>query len=277
MDFKIGYTVRPKEINEQNQVEFEYWDTSIPDFAPITPTQSECEAYGFVFSNSFCWQVAPYTDFSFLPDTSIIQTTTNNKTHPITSDSVIVGINNQLRYNNNNDLIIGTLNEVDNDIDNTVLAGTLGLATASNSIVLGGNAATDSLEERQNITVMFGVNTTDNTTTNSPLNNTTGSYFPVPEDSILAFQSETVAIRTGGTGGGAVGDFKAWIETGAIKNLAGILTLDSSRTTIANVGTTSGWVPTSAAIATDFVQQVKGANNRDIKWATTIRFTQLKM
>tara|TARA_R110000744_G_scaffold36130_4_gene83532 strand:- start:1427 stop:2269 length:843 start_codon:yes stop_codon:yes gene_type:complete len=280
MDFKIGYSVKPKEINSQNQVVFEEWTTTgEPRFIEVTPSQSECEAYGFVFSNSFCWIIENYTDFFYAPseNLSLIQTSPSNITHPITQDSVIIGRNNQLRFENSNDLIVGTLNQIDSEVDNTILAGKLGLATANNSIVLGGNADDDDLGERQNITVIFGTATTNNTTSDSYLNNTVGSYFEVPEDTILAFQSETVAVRTGGTGAGSIGDFKAFIETGAVINNAGVLTIDSSRNTIANVGTTTGWIPTSNISGTNFVQQVKGANNRDIKWATTIRFTQLKM
>lgn len=277
IDFKIGYRVRPRGVNTQNQVEFEYWDGA--KFSDITPTQSECEGYDFVYNNSFCWIIPNYTDFFYngSENLSLIETSCNNIIHPITSDSVIVGRNNQLRFENNNDLIVGTLNQVDNEVNNTILTGRLGLASQTNSIVLGGNAEDDILGERQNITVMFGAATTNNTTSDSYLNNTVGSYLEVPEDNILAFQSETVAVRTGGTGVGSVGDFKAFIETGAVINNAGVLTIDSSRSTIANVGTTSGWICTLVASGTNLVQTVKGANNRNIKWATTIRITQLKM
>jgi len=67
------------------------------------------------------------------------------------------------------------------------------------------------------------------------------------------------------------------IETGAIVNVGGTLTVDKGRSTVANVGTTTGWTCNLVADGTNLVQTVKGANNRDLKWATTIRLTQLKM
>jgi hypothetical protein len=158
------------------------------------------------------------------------------------------------------------------------VAGTLAEATANNSIVLGGNTSGDVLGERQNITVMFGAITDDNTTTDAYLNNSTvATYFEIPINTAIAFQTETIAVRVGGSGAGNVGDFKAFIEVGAVvcDSVRGLI-IDKSRTTIANVGTTSGWVSDVVASGTNFIQQVKGANNRTIEWATTMRITQVK-
>ena len=67
------------------------------------------------------------------------------------------------------------------------------------------------------------------------------------------------------------------IEVGAVVcNRGGVLTLDKTRTIIANVGTTSGWISDVVVSGQNLVQQVKGANNRTIMWATTIRMTQIK-
>ena len=124
---------------------------------------------------------------------------------------------------------------------------------------------------------MFGTETTDNSSVDSYLNNTVGSYFEVPLNTAITFQTETVAVRIGGTGGGSLGDFKAFIEVGAVvSNKSGVLTIDKSRTIIANSGTTSGWLSDLVVSGQNLVQQVKGANNRTIMWATTIRITQIK-
>ena len=108
------------------------------------------------------------------------------------------------------------------------------------------------------------------------LNNTTGSYFAIPENTIIAFQTETVAVRIGGTGAGNNGDCKAFIETGVAINEAGTLSIDKSRTNIATAGTTTGWISDITVSGTNLVQTVKGANNRTLMWATTIRMTQIK-
>ena len=151
-----------------------------------------------------------------------------------------------------------------------------GEATANNSIVLGGNASADSLGERQSITLLFGTQTTDNAVSDSFLNNTSASYFAIPENTIIAFQTETVAVRIGGTGAGNNGDFKAFIETGVAINEAGTLSIDKSRSTIANTGTTTGWTCDISVSGTNIVQTVKGANNKTLMLATTIRMTQIK-
>ena len=51
MNFIIGYTVRPKNINRLNQVIYEEYDLE-GTLVEVLPTLDECEAYGFVFNNS---------------------------------------------------------------------------------------------------------------------------------------------------------------------------------------------------------------------------------
>ena len=124
---------------------------------------------------------------------------------------------------------------------------------------------------------MFGTVTTDNSTVDSYLNNVIGSYFAVPINTVIAFQTETIAVRVGGTAAGNLGDFKAFIEVGGARfDKAGSAGIDKSRTIIANVGTTSGWLSDVTVSGGNIVQQVKGANNRTIEWVTTMRITQLK-
>ena len=187
-----------------------------------------------------------------------------------------MGENNTARSFTRNNIITGSNNEISNGVNNVSVSGTLGEATATNSKVLGGNAGTDSLGERQAMTLMYGTLTTDNTTVDSYLNNTTDSYFTIPDNTIVFFETQTIAVRIGGTGTGDIGDFKTMTEIGAAINKSGVLSIDSTRTVLSNVGSTAGWISTVGVSGTNFLQQVKGANNRDIMWATTIRFTQIK-
>ena len=125
---------------------------------------------------------------------------------------------------------------------------------------------------------MYGTQTDDNTLTNSYLNNTTNSLFVIPDQTIVSFRSETLAVRIGGSADlGAVGDFKAWVETGvAMQRNGSDLIIDSGRDVIGKTGVTAGWVPQVSGSGNNFLQTVTGANNRDIMWATTITFTQIK-
>ena len=275
MEFLTGYIIKPFNITVLGEVIFTDGTNE-----EITPNQLQCEAYGYTYDKT------SGTCSAFRYNTNIERTLSNinnknngpgNTTQLGTNTVQVNGTNNTTRGFNNNCFINGSNNEIANGVSNTNVTGTLGEATNTNSIVLGGNAANDSLGERQNITLMFGTETTDNSSVDSYLNNTVGSYFEVPLNTAITFQTETVAVRIGGTGGGSLGDFKAFIEVGAVvSNKSGVLTIDKSRTIIANSGTTSGWLSDLVVSGQNLVQQVKGANNRTIMWATTIRMTQIK-
>jgi len=245
----------------------------------IIPNQLQCEAYGYTYNKAdgtcSTFRYNTSLDRSFSNISNKLQGT-GNTTETGTNNTYIIGENNTVKGLSRNNIVVGNQNEIANGVNNANVFGTLGEATADNSIVLGGNASADSLGERQSITLLFGTETTDNTVSDSFLNNTSGSYFAIPENTIIAFQTETVAVRIGGTGGGNNGDFKAFIETGVAINEAGTLSIDKSRSTIANTGTTSGWTCDISVSGTNLVQTVKGANNRTLMWATTIRMTQIK-
>jgi len=276
MNYLTGYTIKPYEITSLGGVIFTDGTNNA-----IQPNQSQCEAYGYTYDR------ASGTCSAFRFNTNLERTLSNinNKnngsgnTNQLGANTIQVnGTLNTTRGFNNNCFINGSSNEIANGVNNTTVFGLKGEATATNSIVLGGNAATDILGTRQSITLMYGTQTDDNTLTNSYLNNTADSFFTIPEQTLVSFRSETVAVRIGGSAGtGAVGDFKAWVERGvAIKRSGSDLIIDSGRDVIANTGTTAGWVPAVAGDGNNFLQTVKGANNRDIMWATTITFTQLK-
>ena len=269
-----GFKVSPASISNLGVVTFTDDGTN-----NIAPNQRQCEAYGYRYDE------ASDTCYAFRYNTNLetaFRNTTNaisgagNVTETGTNNTYIMGDNNTVRGLSRNNVVIGNNNEIARSTNNANVFGTLGEATATNSIVLGGNASGDSLGERQSITLLFGTETTDNTVSDSYLNNTSGSYFAIPENTIIAFQTETVAVRIGGTGAGNNGDFKAFIETGVAINEAGTLSIDKSRSTIANTGTTTGWTCDISVSGTNLVQTVKGANNRTLMWATTIRMTQIK-
>tara|TARA_R100000781_G_C4069732_1_gene124079 strand:- start:146 stop:1018 length:873 start_codon:yes stop_codon:yes gene_type:complete len=246
----------------------------------VTPNESLCTAYGYKFD------IATNTCKAFYPTTSIdssLRTEDNtvsgqgNIIGEGTTNSYIMGAENTIEGNSRNNIIVGNNNNIVDSIDNANVYGTLGEATANNSIVLGGNAAGDNLGERQTMTIMYGKQTTNNSTVDAFLNNTTDSYFVVPTNTVIYFQSETLAVRVGGSSGsGAVGDYKSWVERGVVKNAAGTLSIDRSRTSPADSGTTTGWSPINSVSGTNFLQTVKGATDMTIEWASTIRITQIK-
>ena len=271
--YLTGFTVKPASISALGDVTFTDGTND------VTPNQLQCEAYGYTYNQ------ASGTCSTFRYNTNLNRAVANennktfgvgNSTQTGTNNTIVMGENNTVRGFSRNSIITGNQNEIANGVNNANVSGTLGEATADNSIVLGGNAGTDTLGERQSITVLYGTETSDNSLVDSYLNNTTGSYFVIPDNTIVAFQTETVAVRIGGSGAGAVGDFKAFIETGVAINESGVLSIDKSRVIIANSGSTAGWISDISVSGTNLVQSVKGANNRDLMWATTIRMTQIK-
>ena len=278
MYFKIGFTVRPKYINDLSQVVYEKYD-SLDKLVEVSPTSDECTAYGFVYRSrdNRCVIVENNLRFNYpKPTDNLAINSSRNTIGRNTRDNIIAGGSHILFSNNFSNIISGENNTVIDLVSNTTISGTRAEATTDNSNVIGGNKTTDRLAERQVTTLMYGTETTDNSTVDSYLNNTVGSYFKIPDNSIVTFETQTVAVRVGGSGAGALGDFKTITEVGAAINKSGVLSIDSSRTVVANVGSTAGWISTVGVSGTNFLQKVKGANNRDIMWATTIRFTEIR-
>tara|TARA_R110000822_G_scaffold307357_1_gene434371 strand:+ start:622 stop:1464 length:843 start_codon:yes stop_codon:yes gene_type:complete len=274
MEYLPGYTIKPYEVRGTGEVRFT--DGTDDD---LGANQVTCEAYGYTYD------IPSGTCISFRFNTNLNRniSNVNNKNNgsgnitQLGSNTIQVnGINNTTKGFNNNCLINGSNNEIANGIDNATVLGVKGEATTKNAFVIGGNHGDPSVNVIQNITLMCKVKTADNTVTNSPINGVTGVYFEVPLNTIITFRSETVGVRYSGTGSGNPGDFKSAVETGTAINRKGVLTIDKSRVITGNVGTTSGWIPDIIASGTTLIQTVKGANNRNVMWATTIRMTQLK-
>lgn len=274
MDFKIGYNVKPKEINLANKVIFEKYNREGSGFEDVVPTQQECEAYGFDFYDGKCSIVSDNTEFIKIDNT--IQAGKRNEYKSNTDDCLFSGIDNTIFADCNNDLVVGNNNSIIPEVDNTIISGTKGEATASNSIVLAGNNPTDNLAERQATTLMYGVQTTANGTVASYLNNTTNSLFAIPTDTAMYFHADVLAVRVGGTGAGSVGDFMSWVERGVIINKSGVLSIARERDLIKGAGNHTNWRPTGAISGTNFVMNVRGAADTTIEWASTIRFTEIR-
>jgi hypothetical protein len=269
-----GYTIKPNFVSPSGIVTFTDGTND------ISPNQQQCEAYGFTYNEATgtCTAYKPTLTLnrSIRYEDSKLEGS-GNEIESGTKNTIITGENNIVKGISRNNIIIGTSNEIANDVNNANVYGTLAQATATNSIVLGGNEAADVLGERQNITLMYGVTTTDNSTVDAYLNNTTNSYFVVPDNAVIYFQSETLAVRVGGGhSAGNVGDFKAWVERGVVKNARGTLSIDRSRTSPADYGTTGGWSPVNNVSGTNFRQTCTGATDMIIEWVSTIRITQLQ-
>ena len=271
--FLTGFTVKPLSVSGLGVVSF------TDGAREITPNQLQCEAYGYTYNK------AAGTCSIFRFNTNLIRSFNNsnnstkgaqNVTETGTNNTLIMGESNTVKGFSRNNIIIGSNNEIANGVNNANVFGTFGEATADNSIVLGGNAGTDILGKRQAIQLLYGTQTTDGTTVDSYLNGITDSFFVVPENTAIMFEADILAVRVGGTGSGAVGDFKTWIETGVVINKSGTLSVDSSTISHSSSGTTGGWDAVSTVSGTNYIMSVEGVEDKTIDWVSNIRFTQLK-
>jgi len=271
--YLTGFAVKPLSISGLGVVSFTNGSRE------VTPNQLQCEAYGYTYNK------AAGTCSIFRFNTNLIRSFNNsnnstkgaqNVTETGTNNTLIMGESNTVKGFSRNNIVIGSNNEIANGVNNANVFGTFGEATADNSIVLGGNAGTDILGKRQAIQLLYGVQTTGADAVDSYLNGITGSYFVVPENTAIMFEADILAVRVGGTGSGAVGDFKTWIETGVVINKSGTLSVDSSTISHSSSGTTGGWDAVSTVSGTNYIMSVEGVEDKTIDWVSNLRFTQLK-
>jgi len=245
----------------------------------IAPNQLQCEAYGYTYNQAdgtcSIFRFNTSLDRSFSNATNKLQGA-GNTTETGTNNTYIIGENNTVKGLSRNNIIVGSNNEIANGVNNANVYGTLGEATADNSIVLGGNASTDNLAERQSIHLIYGTQTTAGGRVDSYLNNISGNYFTIPDNTVMYFHADVVAVRVGGTGTGSTGDFASYVERGVVINKSGTLSIERERDAIKSSGTVSAWRPTATVDGTNFIIDVRGATDVTIEWASNIRFTQIK-
>ena len=275
MQYLTGYTLKPYEITPTGGVLFT--DGRDND---LIANQVTCEAYGYTYDEASGTCSAFRYNINLDRNISNINNKLNGPRNTTELGSNTIQINGTLNTTkgyNNNCLINGSNNEIAHSVNNATVLGSLGEATATNSIVLGGNASGDNLGERQGIQLIYGRQTTNNSTQSSYLNNTTGKFFEVPENAIIYFHAETIAVRVGGSSGsGAVGDYGSWVERGVVINKSGTLSIQRERDTIKTSGTVTNWRILASTSGTDFLLTVRGQTNMTLEWVCNVNITQIK-
>jgi hypothetical protein len=275
MQYLTGYTLKPSQISPLGEVLF----TDGRDY-DLMANQVTCEAYGYTYDQA----TGTCRAFRYNPNLNRNISNINNKlngprnTTELGSNVIqINGTLNTTKGLNNNCFINGSSNEIANSVDNATVLGVLGEATATSSIVLGGNDPDDNLGERQGIQLIYGRQTTNNSTQSSYLNNTTGEFFVVPENAIIYFHAETIAVRVGGSSGsGAVGDYGSWVERGVVINKSGTLSIQRERDTIKTSGTVTNWRILASTSGTNFLLTVRGQTDMTLEWICNVNITQIK-
>ena len=244
----------------------------------IKPNESQCLAYGYTYDK------ATGTCRAYNYNTAIFSQVRNetnkitgvgNVISDATQHSHILGDGNTNNGYSRNTFLLGENNTINQYVNNSLSLGTKAVNTATNSIVLGGNS-TDSVATKQSIQLLYGLQSTDGSNKSSYLNGITDSLFAIPDNSIMYFHADIVAVRVGGIHAtGSVGDYASWVERGVIINKSGVVSINRERDIIKSSGTVTGWLPTAIVNGTSFAVRVKGHADMTIEWASNVTFTQI--
>ena len=92
-------------------------------------------------------------------------------------------------------------------------------------------------------------------------------------DSYIAYKFEIIAVRTGGTHAGSVGD-RAFLELHGITDRT---VNDEHIETVNKTGTITGWTAEVVLTAGDMTLQVQGNATMDVSWSVTANFYEIKI
>tara|TARA_R100001443_G_scaffold351_1_gene1331 strand:- start:217 stop:1038 length:822 start_codon:yes stop_codon:yes gene_type:complete len=273
MEFRNGYTIKPKEVLGNGQVVFTDGTTD------VLPNQAACEAYGYTYDTAsrscIAYMYSGQTETAINNEKNIVKGA-QNSTEANTTNTFIMGESNTTKGDNRNNIIIGDYNEIANGVNNAAIFGNYGKATRDGEIVFGGGGFNGAaIGKAQSSTITLTGTTTDSTATNLFVNGDpnvtaiarggTGTF--------ESFEVMIIGVRTGGDGSGSVNDRKA-VKTYGLIYLEAV---DQTTYKIGEFGTVSGWTGQAAFSGGNMFIQVTGADNVSISWTATLDLYELKV
>ena len=271
MDFKKGYTIKPKEVLTNGEVIFTDGTND------VRSNQITCEAYGYNWGGKsqkcFAYRHNSKVHTSFSNTTNQLQGAENN-IEKGSGTTIINGNKNTVKSNSRNNLINGESNEVGTDIQNAVVFGKFGKVLRKAEVVIGGGLG---LGLAQSSIVQLSGTSTNTTPTHLTIQGFTDEFIPLQNNSILSFEAKVIGMVSGGSSG-TVGHY-------IYQEIIGVVRTDNaydrefsqSTTTIASDGTTGSAVmanPTSQNIS---VQVTAGGENINIEWFASVQLTEKKL
>jgi hypothetical protein len=245
----------------------------------VRPDQATCEAYGYEYD------ATTGTCYAFRPSLNLMKAdrdfgnTLRGGTNTIREGVVtnlVHGGKNTFNGSNRNDVTIGDQNTLASGVNNTITIGELANVTTSNSLYIGGNTTGDLLGERQSIQLIYGCQTTGTANVSAGINNVSGVRYVLPDNCILYFHADTIAVRTAGAGAGSVGDYASYVERGVLINKSGTTSIQRERDTIKTSGTITNWrilADDTAGNTLGFL--CRGNTNQTIEWCMNVTITQI--
>lgn len=271
MEYRKGYTIKPKEISSTGIVTFTD-GTNDTEANQIT-----CEAYGYTYNqesatcSAFKYNVN--INKNFKTSTNIIKGSRNNLERA-TDNALILGENNTTKGNNRNILISGERNEIQTSINNSSIMGG-GFATSSNQgeVVFGGGGFNEALGMSQMSFIQQSHNTTDDTETALLTQYLPLTYIEKVSNCVIGFQAHVIGVNTG-VGLGSAGEYGYFKLSGGVKFTNGLAsTYHVDVTAIVSHGH-SGLNLTGTmkdVTATSFGVHVTGIAETYIQWTASIK------
>tara|TARA_R100001463_G_scaffold14554_2_gene38219 strand:- start:2273 stop:3118 length:846 start_codon:yes stop_codon:yes gene_type:complete len=271
MEFKKGFTIKPKVINSVGEVIFTDGTND------VVANQKVCEAYGYRYNEG------KGTCEAFIYNTKINRTSndvhniikgTRNTTNEGTENTFVLGKNNTTFGENKNSIVVGENNEIANQINNAaVISGTYAEATNQGEFVLGGGGFNTQVGLAQTSFIQQSGNTEDGTETLLYTQFITNKFIEKVANSVIGFEANVIGVNTG-VGEGSAGDYGYVQITGAVKFTNGLASTYHQATTHIVQSGHSGMNITAQmkdATATSFGVAVTGLAETYIQWTADVK------
>ena len=272
MEFRTGLAVKPKEVLRSGQVVFTDGTTD------VTPNQIDCEAYGYTYNHiTQTCEAYSYTmriQQTLSNETNTIKGSTNS-TETGTANTYVIGDSNVVKGEARNNIIVGNNNEIANGLNNVSVFGSYGIAIRPGENVLGGNGFNGLGKGFCQASTFFlsGKTTDEEPTTIFVDGDSTTTIIARDISSYIGYKFKIIAVRTGGTHAGSVGD-RSFLQLEGINDRT---VKDESITTIGKTGTVTGWSAATDLTGGNMTLQVTGSANMDISWSVTANFYEIKI
>lgn len=271
MEYRKGYTIKPKEISSTGIVSFTDGTND------TVANQITCEAYGYTYNqeSATCSAFKYNTNINknFKTSTNIIKGSKNN-IERATDNALFLGENNTSKGNNRNILITGERNEIQTGINNSSIIGGV-FATSSNQgeVVIGGGGFNELLGMSQMSFIQQSHNTTDATETALLTQYLPLTYIEKVANCVIGFEANVIGVNTG-IGVGSAGEYGYVQISGAVKFTNGLAsTYHQTETAIVTSGHSG--LSLSAEMkdvtATSFGVHVTGIAETYIQWTASIK------
>lgn len=213
MEFKKGFTIKPKAVNSVGEVIFTDGTND------VVANQRACEAYGYTFN------ATKGTCEAFIYNTKINRTSNdvhniikgaNNTTNEGTETTFVLGKENTTFGDNLNSIITGERNEIALGVNNAaVITGSLSEATNQSEFVLGGGGFNTQVGLAQTSFIQQSGNTEDDTETLLYTQYITNKYIEKVPNAAIGFEAHVIGVNTG-VGAGTTGEYGYFKLTGAV-------------------------------------------------------------